>query len=796
MTRALVAIHNTTYGGVYYSNNIDFSDLATQPTWARLATTGLDNLLVKVAQYDPSAPYDDIYLQLDNNDLYHWNGASWDKIMDKATAEGLCGYAGGEGTVGYIAIDPSAPGTIYYPIQKITVNAKLLKSTNYGSTWSVINVITAIVSGVPQVQANGLNIIYNYTGVIDSNWQFSTNGGSSWTQYAGSNAVPFRIDNFTPTNAYCTVSALDNNLARVTVGGQTTLQNGSTLASINRDRMWIDPTTANHHRILRLISSNVQLFATVDAWANLIDASPDVLYTGIMLFGALAAARENNNYIMVGYQSTSGDVGQHRVYGLVGETAASWSGISGANYTTAPYTGAIPALSGVYVAVDGIWVGEEPADKGIFVYADEQGDITDIPDYDGLGAPLFGDRASWRNRNIDGFRDYHAEDARRDALEMHTPLPTGNDGYGIKEVGGYWVNTDEALVTAGDLHDPVTLDSDAALLLDLTGQEIGLDTQAANRVFAGPASGAANEPTFRALVAGDLPAIALNDLSDVDTTGTSTGDIIYNDAGTYKDYPLGVGSTFVVDSGKLKIGDSAGGNYIEIDLTLGTLRLIGDATSWDDLRVAASVVKPGVTAPNYKSFGPSGSLQALMFEAGHHDEVHFEVQMPHSWKEGSNIYPHVHWTPTTADAGNVVWQLEYSWANINGTFGAPGNMATAATAAGGTAWVHKMTALVESGNAYISGAGKTISSMLVCRLHRNSNSGSDTLNKDVAFLEIDFHYEVDSFGSDTESVKDYVPPVPGSNAPILEIQVFDDLYNVTGPLQDDGSDRLENEVMS
>jgi hypothetical protein len=55
-------------------------------------------------------------------------------------------------------------------------------------------------------------------------------------------------------------------------------------------------------------------------------------------------------------------------------------------------------------------------------------------------------------------------------------------------------------------HAAVTLDGDAAVLLDLTGQEIGLDVQNANTVFRGPTSGAANEPTFGALVAADLPA--------------------------------------------------------------------------------------------------------------------------------------------------------------------------------------------------------------------------------------------------------------------------------------------------
>jgi hypothetical protein len=55
-------------------------------------------------------------------------------------------------------------------------------------------------------------------------------------------------------------------------------------------------------------------------------------------------------------------------------------------------------------------------------------------------------------------------------------------------------------------HDAVTLDADAAVLLDLSTQEIGLDVQAAGTALMGPVTGAANEPTFRAVAATDLPA--------------------------------------------------------------------------------------------------------------------------------------------------------------------------------------------------------------------------------------------------------------------------------------------------
>ena len=202
--------------------------------------------------------------------------------------------------------------------------------------------------------------------------------------------------------------------------------------------------------------------------------------------------------------------------------------------------------------------------------------------------------------------------------------------------------------------------------------------------------------------------------------------------------------------GGLRVGGDT--NYFYVT-SGGEVSLNGAATQWDDLRVAGSQARPGVTAPTLGAFGPSGNLRTLRFDAGQHDEIEFEIQMPHSWKLGSKLYPHVHWAPVSATTGNVVWELEYAWANADGTFGAPSSMASDAQAAGGMAWVHKLAPLKSGGNAYIDGTGKTLSSMLVCRLHRNAGSGSDTLNADVAFLEFDIHYEVDSFGSNEEYTK-------------------------------------------
>lgn len=63
-----------------------------------------------------------------------------------------------------------------------------------------------------------------------------------------------------------------------------------------------------------------------------------------------------------------------------------------------------------------------------------------------------------------------------------------------------------AIGTDAPHHAAATLDADAAELLDVSAaQVLGFDVQAINTVLAGPSSGEANEPTFRALVAADLP---------------------------------------------------------------------------------------------------------------------------------------------------------------------------------------------------------------------------------------------------------------------------------------------------
>lgn len=174
------------------------------------------------------------------------------------------------------------------------------------------------------------------------------------------------------------------------------------------------------------------------------------------------------------------------------------------------------------------------------------------------------------------------------------------------------------------------------------------------------------------------------------------------------------------------------------------------AEVWEDLRIAALSTRTNASAPDLITIGPSGGLLTLGFNGdATAEQCYFAIQLPHSYKQGSDIYPHVHWCPVNTNAGNVLWQLEYSWANINGTFEAPTTIESL-DAADGTAWKHQLASFPA-----ITGTGKTISSMIVCRLFRNPADGDDTYGSDAALLEFDIHYQIDSLGSQEETTKLY-----------------------------------------
>ena len=206
--------------------------------------------------------------------------------------------------------------------------------------------------------------------------------------------------------------------------------------------------------------------------------------------------------------------------------------------------------------------------------------------------------------------------------------------------------------------------------------------------------------------------------------------------------------------GNTTIGDGINNTYIEAD---GSLSYQGTATRWDDIKIpVTSTKKEGTKPPSYDIFKDNGSgsqgVISYKFDPDSEEELYFTVQLPHAWKEGSSIEPHVHWS-AKIDVGSssVVWGLEYTWINIGDVF----NNTTILT--GGTphssvgtvsAYEHAVTEI-----GIINGTGKLLSSMLLCRIYRDATNPSDNFNDDAYLFEIDFHYEIDSDGSHQEYVK-------------------------------------------
>jgi len=189
------------------------------------------------------------------------------------------------------------------------------------------------------------------------------------------------------------------------------------------------------------------------------------------------------------------------------------------------------------------------------------------------------------------------------------------------------------------------------------------------------------------------------------------------------------------------------------------------STVWDDLRTPATIGKKGVdNPPTFAQFKDDGDSSVGVFTysfadeavAGNEEQLYFAVQLPHTYKEGTDIKAHVHWTPAVSGGANefVKWGLEYTWADMDGTFSnttiitSDASSAATATKSGDvtlTAGKHYFTDI-----GTISGTGKIVSSMLICRLFRNSSHDDDDLAQAAFLFEMDFHFEIDLAGGSRE----------------------------------------------
>lgn len=177
-------------------------------------------------------------------------------------------------------------------------------------------------------------------------------------------------------------------------------------------------------------------------------------------------------------------------------------------------------------------------------------------------------------------------------------------------------------------------------------------------------------------------------------------------------------------------------------------------TSWDDLRFPAQGINPPGAASDPDLESTTG---LLLFGTVGTETIAGVAQMPHTWKEGTAVVPHVHWQKTTSAAGNVLWQLDYEVVS-NGAIAAMdyGTQLQVTESVDGTPDNDTANEVLISSFGEVAMTGEVISCLVFWKLSRIGGDALDTYGADARLLEFDIHYEVDAHGSDEQFTKDSI----------------------------------------
>lgn len=186
---------------------------------------------------------------------------------------------------------------------------------------------------------------------------------------------------------------------------------------------------------------------------------------------------------------------------------------------------------------------------------------------------------------------------------------------------------------------------------------------------------------------------------------------------------------------------------------------------WNDLQALPIFSANQSSTPVWTNYAATG-IYLNFFNRG--DQMFFTVQLPHDWKEGSNIIPHVHWIPKNnmGTTNYVGWQLFYSIAKPGTLFPtsntemraySASNFAAGSSIAAGSHVISVFKKYNSQTGQYdddsgISMAGNTISTVLMCRLYRMNDNFSNA-NDYAGLLSLSFHYERDGLGSSSQFSK-------------------------------------------
>jgi hypothetical protein len=190
----------------------------------------------------------------------------------------------------------------------------------------------------------------------------------------------------------------------------------------------------------------------------------------------------------------------------------------------------------------------------------------------------------------------------------------------------------------------------------------------------------------------------------------------------------------------------------------GTTRWLAFAGRWqvfqyDDIFTDNLIVPAGQTAPDIEAVPGAAGIYAWAFNGTTTTEsLSGTFELLHGYRQGSDVYPHLHWSPIAAGTGNVRWVFEYIVRTSTGEFSAPAIL-TAIQAAGGLGPNGRPIQHDVEFSPVIPGAGLVIGTQIKFVIRREPTNTNDTYANDALLWACGIHYQKDSAGSLQRFVK-------------------------------------------
>lgn len=183
-------------------------------------------------------------------------------------------------------------------------------------------------------------------------------------------------------------------------------------------------------------------------------------------------------------------------------------------------------------------------------------------------------------------------------------------------------------------------------------------------------------------------------------------------------------------------------SHSEMDGNFSHLNL-KTANGWADI-VADLTTRSGTAAPGVSQY--KGGIYLYEFSSTDTLEVYSQFHIPHSWKLGSMLYPHLHFVTTSNLSGVVRIGFEYTAANrhdhsVNTAFGATQTITVDFNIPANSADKHFVCEAPELGG--IPGTNLDVDAMVLCRIFREASHPNDTFDASIWGITADLHIEVD-----------------------------------------------------